>query len=915
MNKNSHDNSQKNGLPPLFAEAAVSETFRPKELLEKWLERFPNADEREQVQAIGAALELQTLSKPMEDGGGDDAFGLPNDLRLELLAKLGARRALSVLKTFSPRKMTRIESDFQTLLEDRAASVDSQNREALTSILNANRWALAVGIHSPYSEEELLQDLKKLDFLQNLGGADLNRFVGRASELGRLHKLFNGLADHRITARIEGPGGIGKSLLVCRFIADLLIPEPLNEHIVPNAVFHIDFDRVAFHQARLITILHEFLLQSGFWHANQDSDEFNDLLESARRATNGVASGSDKLLSESRGLERYITRGLVALFNTNPRPPRIVVFVDSYEQVLGFDDTAAGACSRAIDLLEEAGAVVMIIYASRTFFGETFSPVEPHIKLVGLTAPEADTYLRTRVELLGLKVSSSVLSEVRQSVGNTPLALRLAASLIEHDPSDRMVREWGHVAEQSPELIQAALYDRLLRRVRNEQLKKVAIPGLLLRRITPDIIEQVLASACGLDLTVTTPAQLIAAAKKEGQLFDEKNNDPGALWHRQDVRLTMLNNLDRSIDSATFRAVNEQAVAYYVRQQGRLARVEELYHRLRLNQDTQILESRWVDGAETELRRVRNEFSAQAQAFLRIRAGSAHRASITAFSNTVASVDLAYTDNDLKEFRISANKQLQAEEDIPGLIARLDDIGMNLNGALGDIYAQGLFLAGRHRDLLNGARRLLHKRAASTAEVRCEIFMVAAQLLEGRHEWQESRQFWTSARSASKKSHDELSQLRCTIAILRISRKLRLGGGDRMATVKVALDLLAKNLSSVYERAVLSREICAELLGLKRGFHFVHRPQDSVERLMAQLVTRGDLFPSAVEHRYRLARINELLNIPLDSSIRNLRNLVSKLSNEKPASPALIEAIRDEIDWNLAKSIDISESQNPYHRI
>jgi hypothetical protein len=911
MSEQHKDISHNNGLPPLFAEAAVSETFRPKELLEKWLEQFPNAGESEQIQAISAALELQTLGKPMEDSEGDDALGLPNDLRLQLLAKLGARRALSILKTFPLQKLTRVESDFRTLLEDRRAPIESQNREALTSILNANRWAQAAGVESQSSEAELLQDLKILDFLQNLGGADLNRFVGRASELGRLHKLFNDQTDRRVTVRVEGPGGMGKSLLVSRFIADLLLPEPQREHLAPNAVFHIDFDRVAFHRARPITIIQEFLLQSSAWNVTQEIDEFNDLLDSARRASDGVSSGSEKLLNESRNFERFITSRLVALFRKNNLPSRIVVFVDSYEQVLGFDDTAAEACSRAIELLEEAGAVVMIIYASRTFFDEKFVPGEPHMKLAGLTAPEADTYLRTQVELLGLKVSNSMLSEVRQAVGNTPLALRLAASLIEHDPSERMVREWGSVAERSPELIQAALYDRLLRRIRNEQLRKLAIPGLLVRRMTPEIIEQVLARACDLDLTVTTSTQLIEAAKREGQLFGEKSSDPGALWHRQDVRLTMLNNLDHSIDNNTFRAVNEKAVEFYVGQEGRLARVEELYHRLRLNQDTATLESRWVDGAETELRRARSEFSGPAQAFLRISAGSAHRASITAFSPAVDSVDLAYTDNDLKEFRISANKQLQAKEDIPGLIARLDALGMNLDGALGDLYAQGLFIAGRHRDLLNGARRLLHKKSSNTAEVRCEIYIVAAQLLEGRHDWQESRQFWTAARSTSKKSSDELLQLRCAVAVLRISRKLRVESNDRTVTLKVALDLLARNLASLYERAVLSREVCAELLGLKPKFHALPS-QNSVRRLMTQLVTRGDLFPSAVEHSYRLSRINELLSLPTDSSIRNLRNMVAKLSAEKVTSPALIEAIRDEIDWNLSKSIDISESPNPY---
>ena len=43
--------------------------------------------------------------------------------------------------------------------------------------------------------------------------------------------------------------------------------------------------------------------------------------------------------------------------------------------------------------------------------------------------------------------------------------------------------------------MRATLYDRLLRRIRDGELKKLAMPGLIVRRITAGVIREVLALA------------------------------------------------------------------------------------------------------------------------------------------------------------------------------------------------------------------------------------------------------------------------------------------------------------------------------------------------------------------------------------------------------------------------------------
>lgn len=893
-------------LSSLFIEAAVRESYRPQDLLERWVRRFPDATPDEQIVAVTDALELNALGLPIADARGEDALGLPNEVRFQMLAGMGAQEALLAVKAIPLNERTRVENDFERLLKERNAPFDSHSRGQITSMMAANHWAQAAGVKSLLTQDELAQTLRKLDFLQNLGGEDLNRFVGRATELQKLHTLWHKQDQHRTTIHVEGPGGMGKSLLVCRFIGDLLSPH--HEGRVPDAVFHIDFDRQAFHQARPITIIQEFVVQSRYWLGNSQDEAYSELLEGVRVAASDIEFGTAHVNVADSGRARYFANHLVTQFRQSGRPTRFIIFVDSYEQVLGFDDTAADSCARAAELMEAAGAAVMIIYASRTFADRNEVQASVYINLSGLNSLEADQYLKSRIEALGLSVSNTILRQVRRAVGNTPLALRLAASLIEHAPSERAVRTWATTAETSPALVQAALYERLLMRIRNEQLRKIAMPGLLVRRITPDVIEQVLAEPCDLLLSNTTPDVLMAAARQEGQLFFEKKGDPGALWHRQDVRATMLANLERITSHTTYIAINERAIAFYETQSGALARTEELYHRLRLNQPEMILMKRWLAQAEPELRRVREEFPAEAQAFLRVVSGSAIRESLQYGARSAGPDRDASVERSLQELRVLASKQLQSDTDVRGLLLQLEQAGVDINGELGDLYAQGLFATGRHSQLLTGARSILHKRPGSKTAIRCTIYITAAQLLEGRREWPEAHQFWIAARSTSRKA-DELTELRCVIGVLRITRKLRINrSADNRKLVNTAFELLSRNGKAIYDRPILSREVCAELLGQGSKSHGTAKAYDDehVRKLMARMLSRGEAFPSTVDHGYRLDRINEILNLPRSASTRELRNSSAKLFADNASTIAFMDALRDEIDWNLAKSLDIA---------
>ncbi|MGO8126823.1 hypothetical protein ACC728_38680, partial [Rhizobium ruizarguesonis] len=80
----------------------------------------------------------------------------------------------------------------------------------------ATSCAVAAGASPELTEQELDRNVQRLDLLFALGGSDLHRFVWRCEDLEILHKLWRERAGG---VTIEWPGGMGKSLLVSRFVS------------------------------------------------------------------------------------------------------------------------------------------------------------------------------------------------------------------------------------------------------------------------------------------------------------------------------------------------------------------------------------------------------------------------------------------------------------------------------------------------------------------------------------------------------------------------------------------------------------------------------------------------------------------------------------------------------------------------
>jgi hypothetical protein len=162
--------------------------------------------------------------------------------------------------------------------------------------------------------------------------------------------------------------------------------------------------------------------------------------------------------------------------------------------------------------------------------------------------------------------------------------------------------------------IQGYLYRRLLGRIADKDVRKLAHPGLVLRRVTPELIEEVLAEPCGIVIDESAGAEdLFNRLSQEVTLVTYEPD--GSLRHRPDVRRIMLDSLARDAPLKV-RQIHERAAQFYHHQAGPEARAEEIYHRLFLEEDPTELDPLWEPGVEQYLLGAVDEVPQRARSYL-----------------------------------------------------------------------------------------------------------------------------------------------------------------------------------------------------------------------------------------------------------------------------------------------------------
>lgn len=542
--------------------------------------------------ASGAAAEL--LGSELVPATGRKLSGqvmLAPDVRAEVIGKLVQERRVEEALAANPAERgSALQKHLERYLHGDASPLERQSLEELESTRQVVLW-LSGGLPGLPTQAEVdarAALLRLLAPLETIAGDAV--FRGRARELDELRGYIGVLPPERMLARvrglfrwarprrqpavsISGPGGVGKSALVARFMIE---HTRLSEDArVPFG--YLDFERDDLDVGDPLALCVELLRQLDLQFPGDD--RFADLRGRGRRSWDE----RDRITPDQKlGVARSLLADVLQRIDTQLGPRPYVVVLDTFEIVQYRGEARAIPLWDMLRELQTTAPFLRVVVAGR-------APVESlrlgerptnTIALDALDAESAAAFLRTQ----GIS-DSAVCARIVEIFGRMPLSLKLAASLAAREPggAGALLDAGRSLVRMSDDVLQSVLFDRILNHVADERVRRVAHPGLVLRRINPKVILEVLNEPCALALANLAEARaLFTEVERETSLVSVDNAD-GDLVHRSDLRRIMLRMLTTSAP-AQIGDIRRRAVRFYSGDSGRRARAEEFYHRLHLGE-------------------------------------------------------------------------------------------------------------------------------------------------------------------------------------------------------------------------------------------------------------------------------------------------------------------------------------------
>ncbi|MDT0353915.1 AAA family ATPase [Pseudonocardia charpentierae] len=571
---------------PAVERLAVVATFDP-------LEAVP-ADVR-------PAVEL--LSDQLADRDERPEWMLKERIRIDVLVRLlrrGGRAELVRRRTETEPLHSALQRMLDEAVYGRAVNPDILDEDELIAVLHVGRWCAVAGslggvpdLAPPGFDHERAEGrLALIETLRPVQESTADGCVGREAERERLRKHIDdpggsALAD-RPALLVYGIGGVGKSTLVAQFVLDL------TARADPSAWAYLDLDRPTLSSFDPLALVVDV--------ARQVSAQF----PAAKRyldltgAEGAEAAGGGGLESEYTESWRGVIPPLATALHTVCEG-RLVVIVDTYEELQREEERRGEGrigeqVYRMFSALSAEISEFRLVVSGRapalTFVAPT--PDDQHLHVEAFHGDAAVRLLRHlfALELSRLPgrpwepIAESLAEKVVESVGGSPLTLKLAARVLALDglpavdDAAAQARALGRVAT---EFVNGFLYHRILGHLEGVRpqdtaaVQAVARATLALRRVTPDLLREVIFPVLGRgDLDA---AAMMAGLGAETALADRESN---VLKLREELRGPALLAL-RYIDPDLITAVHRRAVHYYGRRPTvPSAEAEIAYHRLAL---------------------------------------------------------------------------------------------------------------------------------------------------------------------------------------------------------------------------------------------------------------------------------------------------------------------------------------------
>ncbi|WP_432877213.1 AAA family ATPase [Kribbella sp. CA-245084] len=435
-----------------------------------------------------------------------------------------------------------------------AAVREDLDREVL------ERLAIGLGRAGPLAPEypqvpKVKAALTHLDLVASTN--QVREFFGRTAEIAQIIRwLDNAVAGQPAsTLYIDGLPGIGKSALLEEITAKLLQPDD------QWVVVRFDFDRAGLDVLDPAGLTLELARQlsaqlPGAEHQIQQARE--------RAASAPWLKGyTQPQIPEELG-------PVLANALSNPSR-RIFLTLDTLEVLRARGETHPWQLFGWLNQLATVLNVpIAIVGAGR---GEaldgTQARVDERISLTGLDDGSADRLLER------LEVDPGAWADVRMIANGNPLALRLAAKFANEHGTRDLPKARGRGALAVP-----YLYRFILSRLEDESLKKLAVPGLVVRLINADVIRDVVGPQVGLKgLTVSQAEDLFQALAGQHWLVEPAPD--GFVRHRADMRFVLLPLL-YDAEPAKSARIDRAAAKWFGTRPQTWAKVESAYHQLQL---------------------------------------------------------------------------------------------------------------------------------------------------------------------------------------------------------------------------------------------------------------------------------------------------------------------------------------------
>ncbi|MBO0720272.1 MAG: ATP-binding protein [Blastocatellia bacterium] len=549
--------------------AAVSGWFHPDELF---------GDESGEGQLI-----LSRLSHfCMVDTSGDQVrWRLNQNAREKVLSRLNEQgRLQSTLEQSLPPTDTFGECLREVLRHGVEVPLKDRKREDLLALASAIESIGSLGLPHPDLAEvrRLIGNTSCLDEFDPLLN---NGFFGRRKELQALKSFLEDTTRRPWTGLIlTGIGGAGKSTLVAKFAKDLVTTRSAT-------VVVLDFDRPGIDPNDQYWLEAEMARQVGRQYAEEEAR-----LQAVRQEARQYRTEIDQQISQSSSdndTEQRSLRSIVSSIGSSLRRIRVernpfLLVLDTFEEV-----TQRDLMGKLLEWLADIAEALYPSYLKVIFSGRLYEGSFDSFKDYGITARieagELDAKSAERLLLsLGVQVDAARHLARSSVLPRRPLELKLLARLVT-EQSEMSISEIDNdlqsAGKAGRELFTGIIYRRVLLRVRNENARALAYPGLVLRYVTPELVQRVLVPALNLPLLGEATAEQTLNELASYDWLAYRGSD-GEVWHRKDLRRTMLKVMIAE-DPEKARRVSRYAVEFFESGNER-EKAEGIYHRLMLMQ-------------------------------------------------------------------------------------------------------------------------------------------------------------------------------------------------------------------------------------------------------------------------------------------------------------------------------------------